>query len=280
MMDVRKIKNLASSGALGQLDIKKAQIGSNGYGFVFFEFHPRKVNRLFWKASGKVCGAGANFGDFEKFMALDVVKFDKLSDVGGLMRDIKHDLLLAGSLKTLIPDIEFGGDEMLFDVLMFVMTPDGLFFPATFYYGPSGTALGGWGLEKYQNFPKETRDEFNFSPFDLDKGGLTGLVEAQIFALQKVPVSDFCGIYSHDLGHTLMGVYNGVSFVVELGLDYDDVEVAFIEKSYGDFYEFDIEIVLRFIGYDFERDKFNFKELVKKASDLDYISRVRRIRRV
>lgn len=75
-----------------------------------------------------------------------------------------------------------------------------------------------------------------------------------------------------------MGVYDGVSFVVELGYGYDEVEVAFIEESGRDFYEFDIKIVLRFIGYDFEQDKFNFKELVKKTSNLNYVSRVRRIR--
>jgi len=251
-MDVRKVKSLASNGALGQLDFRKAQVGSNGYGFVFFDFHPRKVDRLFWKASSKVCGAGAHFGVFEKFMTLDEIKFDKLSDVGGLMRDIKHDLLLAGSLKTLLPDMEFGGDEMLFDVLMFVMTPDGLFFPATFYYGPSGTSLGGWSLEKYQTFPREIRDEFNFSPFDLDKDGLTGLIEAQIFALKKVPVSDFCGIYSHDLGNSLMVVHDGRPLIMELGYDYE----------YG---EYEVEIVLDYLGYDFELDKFNYREMVKKA---------------
>ncbi len=250
-MDVKKIKSLASSATLGQLNVKKAQVGSNGYGFVFFDFHPRKVDRSFWKASSKVCGAGAHFGDFERFMALDDVKFDKLSDIGGLMRDIKHDLLLAGSLKTLLPSMEFGGDEMLFDVLMFVMTPNGLFFPATFYYGPSRTSLGGWRLEKYQSFPRETRDEFNFSPFDLDKDGLTGLIEAQIFALQEVPISDFCGIYSHDLGNALMCVHDGVPFVMELGYDYE----------YG---EREVEIVLDYLDYDFELDKFNFREWLRK----------------
>jgi len=275
-MDVKKIKSLASKGALGQLDVGKAQVGSNEYGFVFFDFNDTSVDPMFRKWSGKVCGAGAHFGDFEKFMALDEIKFDKLSDVGGLMKDIKHDLLLAGSLKTLLPDMEFGGDEMLFDVLLFVVTPDDQFFPATFYYGPSGTSLGGWDSEDYKRFPRKMRDEFNFSPFDLVKDGLTGLIEAQIFALQKVPVSDFCGIYSYDLGNSLMCVYDGVAFIVDLGYDYDEVEIKVIEES-RNFYEFDIKIVLRSIGYDFERDKFNFKELVKKASDLDYISRVRRV---
>ena len=67
---------------------------------------------MFRKGSGKVCGAGANFGDFESFTSLDNVKFDKLSNNDGfmndLLRDLLHDLLLAGSLNTLLPDMEFG----------------------------------------------------------------------------------------------------------------------------------------------------------------------------
>ncbi len=249
-MDIKKIKSLTSNGALDQCNVKNAQVGSNGYGFVYFNFRDISIDPLFRKWSGKVCGAGAHFGDFEGFMALDEIKCDKLSNIGGLMNDIKHDLLLAGSLKTLLPDLEFGGDEQLFHTLLFVMTPDSLFFPAVFYYGASGTSLGGWRSKKYEMFPKRTREEFNFSPFDLDKDGLTGLIEAQMFALRKVPVSDFCGIYSHDLGNALMCVHNGVAFIEEFGYDYD---------------EFDVEIVLEYHGYDFEQDKFNYRKMVKRA---------------
>ena len=113
---------------------------------------------------------------------------------------------------------------------MFVLTPEGLFFPANFYYGASGTALGGWMLKRYQKFPKETYDEFNFSPFDLDKDGLTGLIEAHMFALKKVPVSDFCGIYKHDLGNTLMCVHNSVAIIREFAYDYGEEEVEFVLK--------------------------------------------------
>ena len=256
-MDIKKIKNLTINGALGQLNIEKAQVGSNGYGFIYFDFNNTSVDPVFRIGSGKVCGAGAHFGDFEKFMALDEIKFDKLSNIEGLMRDIEHDLLLASSLKTLLPDIVFGGDEQLFDVLMFVTTPDGLFFPATFYYGASGTSLGGWDSEDYKTFPVEFRELINFSPFDFDKDGLTNIIEAQMFALQKVPVSDFCGIYRHDSGNALMCVHDGRAFIQELGYDYE-------------YSEDEVKIVLDYLGYDFERDKFNFREMVKKAKKKPY----------
>lgn len=251
-MDFNQIRKFASNGVLGLINLQKAQVGSNGYGFVYFDFSDESIDPDFKKSSGKVCGAGAHFGDFERFMTLDEIKFDKLSDIGGLVRDIKHDLLLAGSLKTLLPDLEFGNNEMLFNTLMFVLTPEGLFFPATFYYGASGTALGGWYSEDYNIFPKKTRNEFNFSPFDLDKDGLTGLIEAQMFALKKVPISDFCGIYKHDLGSSLMCVHKGVAIVMELGYHYE-------------YEEYEVKLVLESHGYDFKQDKFKYREMVKEA---------------
>ncbi len=251
-MDIVEIKNLALKGATGQLDTNRAQVGSNGYGFVYFDFSNSLLDPIFSKRSGKVCGAGAHFGDFERFMELEEIKFDKLSSIGGLIDDIKYDLLLAGSLKTLVPNLVFGGDEQLFDALMFVITPERFFFPANFYYGASGTALGGWMFEQYKEFPNDLSKKFNFSPFDLDKDGLTGLIEAQMFSLRKVPVSDFCGIYKHDLGSSLMCVHKGVPIVVELGYSYE-------------YDENDVKIVLEYHGYDFEQDKFNYRKMVKRA---------------
>ena len=249
-MDIIKIKNLALKGTIGQLDTDRAQVGSNGYGFVYFDFSNSLLDPIFNKRSGKVCGAGAHFGDFERFMELEEIKFDKLSSIDGLIDDIKFDLLLAGSLKTLLPNLVFGGDEQLFDALMFVFTPDNYFFPANFYYGASGTALGGWMFEQYQEFPNKISKEFNFSPFDLDKDKLTGLVEAQVFALRRVPVSDFCGIYKHDMGNSLMCIHDGKPIIMELGYSYE--------------YD-DVEIVLEYHGYDFKQDKFNYREMVKRA---------------
>lgn len=76
-----------------------------------------------------------------------------------------------------------------------------------------------------------------------------------MFALQKVLVSDFCGIYKHDLGNALMCVHDSAPLVMELGYDYDENEVGF---------------VLSYLGYDFDRDKFNYKKMVKRAKERPY----------
>ena len=112
--------------------------------------------------------------------------------------------------------------------------------------------MGGWLPEDYETFPKKYRDEFNFSPFDLEKDGLTGLIEAHAFALKKVPVSDYCGIFHHDLGNTLMFVLDGSPFIYELG--YDPEEGVWVSVAFA----------LEHRGYDMSQDKFNYKEIVKK----------------
>lgn len=251
-MDIKKIKKLALDGALGRVDIGRAQVGSNGYGFVYFDFNDVLVDPVFKTGSGKVCGAGAHFGDFETFMTLEDVKFDRLLKPDDLLKNELHDMLLAGSLKTLLPNLEFGGDEILFNSRMFVATPEGFFFPATFYHGASGTSMGGWHSEDYEKFPKEYRNEFNFSPFNFDKDGLTSLIEAHALALKEVPVSDYCGILRHDLGNTLIFVLDGSPFIMELGYCPDENVLYFIK------------IILENHGYDHKQDKFKYKEMAKK----------------
>ncbi len=59
------------------------------------------------------------------------------------------------------------------------------------------------------------------------------------------------------MGNTLMGVHNGVAFVMELGYD----------NEYGDY---EVEIVLGYHGYDFERDIFSYRRMVKKAKEKPY----------
>ena len=224
-MDIEELLDIVSEAADGKDDIEKAAVGFQGYGFIFRD--PFNSNELFItvKSSGKFCAVGSD-REFIKDYLKDKIK----SAEQFLSYDTNYDILLAGSLKTLLPSLKFGGDEILFFVWMFVKTPDDQRFPATFYYGPSGAALGGWHSEDYEKkdiFPENFSKLINFSPFDFTEDQLDALVEALECALRKVPVSDFYGVYQHDLGNALMGVQADTPFIFELGYEYDKTDIKF-----------------------------------------------------
>ncbi|MFX0058056.1 MAG: hypothetical protein ACFE8J_07125 [Candidatus Heimdallarchaeota archaeon] len=208
----------------GEDNLEQGAVGYYGYGFVFRDYKHSAEPYIVTRHSSKVCGVGAYFGITEK-----VLQLDKIKDINELVRyDEKYDCLYGGALKTLLPTLEFGGNEFLFDVWVFVKTPDGKQFPATFYYGPSGTGFGGWHYEMYEViFPKSFTHLINASPFDFDKNELEGLSEAIECALKKVPLSDFYGVYHHDLGNCLMGLKGKVPFMIELGNEYDEIDIDF-----------------------------------------------------
>lgn len=224
-MNVQELLALISNTASGKDDLEEVAVGFYGYGFVFRDFkNSNERDIVIGYRSSNVCGVGTYRGITEQILQLERIK--SLDDFGP--KDDKDDFLFAGSLKTLLPTLKFGGDENLFDVWMFVKTPDGKQFPATFYFGASGTALGGWHSDKYNEiFPKSFASIINSSPFDFSKDEREGLIEALECALRKVPVSDFFGVYQHDGGNALMGVQSGMPFSVELGYEYDETDIEF-----------------------------------------------------
>lgn len=146
-----------------------------------------------------------------------------------MLYDDKEDLLYAGSLKTLLPTLQFGGDELLFKVWVLIKTPSDKIFPAKFYYGPSGTSLAGWRSWRYNKvFQSDFRSIINFSPFDFSKEELEALIDAFECSLRQVPVTDFYGIYHHDEGQFLMGLKNTKPFIVDLSHSYDDFDIESI----------------------------------------------------
>jgi len=148
------------------------------------------------------------------------------------LEDTEYDFFYGASLKTLLPTIKFGGDESLFHVWMFVKTPEGYMFPATFYYGPSGTSIGGWLLYKAEKvFPPEFFSLINFSPFDLSHDELDAFVEAIELSLKMVPMTDYYGVSRGDHGYTIMGVKNGKPYLTDLGWVYDEIKV---DKQLGE----------------------------------------------
>lgn len=228
-MKIQQIIDLAKEAAEGKDNFKKDVVGSNGYGFVFKDPNS-DIPFVTLMGSSGIFGAGA-FRNFSKNFKRHMKKSKPVNNILELSDyDEKFDLLYAGSLKTLIPTLQFGGDETLFSVWMFVKTSDGKQFPATLYWGQSGMNIGGWGSDLIdintgeKAFPKEFEDIINFSPFNLNDNERELFLDALEFALKKVPISDFWGVFNHDLGNALMGVRNGEPFIRELGRFEEDPE--------------------------------------------------------
>jgi len=205
----------------GKDDFKEGAIGYNGYGFVFRDFDYKFKNSfIIGDGSSKLCSVGA-FRDIYKKSLENQGPIRSSKDLLNYSPEL--DLFFGGALKTLIPRTEFGGYEQLFSVWMFVKTPKGQIFPATFYYGQSGASIGAWSPDyrvfvfaEARTFPPEFESIINFSPFNFSKIELEEFVEALVLSLDKVPTSDFEGVYEHDLGRDLMGIRSGKPFVKTL----------------------------------------------------------------
>jgi len=203
--------------AQGKGLVETAAVSFCDYWFVFNDISFSVAPYLTFNLSSKVCGVGA-FRDLVKNLEDENYRF-----YDSLCYDDEEDLFFAGSLKTLLPTLKFGGDEVLFKAWMLVKTPDNKIFPATFYYGPSGTSLGGWRSWKYGKvFSEGFTSVINSSPFDFSKVELDALVEALELALGQVPTTDFYGIYQCDDGFFMMGLKNRNPFIVNLGYSYED----------------------------------------------------------
>ena len=220
-LEIESLLKLVSEAADGKDDFKEGAIGFNGYGFVFRDYDYKSKNSfIIGDGSSKFCSVGAFKDVYKKSLEVQG-PIKSLKDL--LNYDPKFDLYFGGALKTLVPKMEFGGYERLFHMWMFVKTPKGQIFPATFYYGQSGASIGGWSPDyrvflfaEARTFPPEFESIINFSPFNFSKIELEEFIEALVLSLDKVPTSDFEGVYEHDLGRELMGIRSGKPFAKPL----------------------------------------------------------------
>jgi len=203
-LDVQELINLVSQAAENKDHIVKGAVGFDGYGFVFrrLDYVSQWVSNV---TSSKAISVDSD--DYLR-MNLEAIEF-------------------AGALKTLVPKLELGGDEILFDVWMFVKTPDNKMFPATFYYGVSGTSIGAYmpPLNKLENakktdfWPEDFASLVNYSPRLLSDKERKAFLKALREAMKKVPISYFDCIYEHDLGKLRMG-YDETDHILEEIEDY------------------------------------------------------------
>ncbi|KKL69860.1 hypothetical protein LCGC14_2110710 [marine sediment metagenome] len=211
-MNIEQIIKLSIEAAEGKDNVKEGVVGSNGYGFVFKDLNSN-ILYVTDLNSQRYCEAGSMRG------ALKIWKKDKnfedLQDLSSFNEE--NDLLLAGSLKTLVPTLQFGGYEM-FGIWMFVRTPKDRMFPAILYWGVSGVTIGGWssyGITPFAKeiiFPEDFLKVINFTPFNFTDDERGCFLDALEFSLKKVPISDFWGVFNRDIGNSYMGVKRGEPF--------------------------------------------------------------------
>ncbi len=218
--EIQTLLKLLDSTTEDKVNFKDKVIHFQGYSFIFRDpFLEPRESYVEVIHSGKFSSAGF----WRKVIKVSLKNLDKIESLNELdLEDTKLDFLYGGSLKSLMPTLRFGGDEDLFAIWMFVKTPEGCIFPATFYYGKSGTSLGGWHLDDAkQVFPPEFFSIINFSPFDFTPDELDAFIEALELSLKMVPVGDYYGIYKGDNGYVLMGAKDNRPLYMELGWSYD-----------------------------------------------------------
>lgn len=232
-MKIKQIIRLATKTAQGKDNLKEGAVGFNGYGFVFKDLDvDPSYPYVFSVDSQKLCVAGVHRFFTEKLEVHS--KIDNFTDL--LRYDPKLDLLLVGSVKTLVPTLQLGGFEHFFEVWMLVVTPENQVFPATLYWGKSGLSIGGWasyGISyflKKRVFPEDFSKLINFTPFKLIDKELNLLLDALELALKKVLVSDFWGVSLYDISYLYRGIRNGKPFE-KLKNPYEDLEDSEAEKK-------------------------------------------------
>ncbi len=223
LTEIKEILRLLNATSEDKVNFKDKVISFQGYSFMFRDPYLKSQDSyVTGKFSSKFSSVGF-WSDIIKYSLENLNKIKNLNDLN--LEDTKHDFLYGGSLKTLVPSLKFGGDEVLFDVWILVKTPEGFIFPATLYYGKTGTSLGGWYIDDAKEvFPPEFFSLINFSPFDFAPEERNAFIEALELSLKMVPVTDYYGICKGENGYTIMGVKDGKPYLKELGWVYDEVK--------------------------------------------------------
>jgi len=188
----KTIVELASRVAEGEDKIEEGAVGWLGHAFIF------KKTEFFFEPKERVTGSGVFHITY---------------------KNIEHIIETAARLKTLIPDIKLGGDEILFDVSLFVKTPNDKKFLATFYFRKFSLGIGTLvpvgekdpnvniclnNPEK--NYPKNRIWQYlNYSAKSLTREEKLEFCKALDLALVKVPKSIFKCYLTHDFGISVIG---------------------------------------------------------------------------
>ncbi|MFX1377150.1 MAG: hypothetical protein ACFFA0_15195 [Promethearchaeota archaeon] len=190
-------------------NLSKGSIGFNGYGFVFRDIKDISLN-FNPNYSSQICSVGT----VRKFLC--DLNQDSDSNIFYRHYDMSSDLIYISAIKTLVPSLKSGTNDLLFEVWMLVKTPEKRIFPAIFYYGRSRLAIGGWNLDIIKSlddefdFPNDLKKFINFNPFNLNEKEKNSLGIALESALHKIPFSNFDAKFSDDYGEYFLSFNEGV----------------------------------------------------------------------
>ena len=207
-MKILKLIKLLSKAAEGKKSIAEGAVGSDSFGFIFRDI---AFIKDFFDLSyvSQLCNVGT--------MRMFLHNFSGDPDAFFKYSDLSFDISCIGSLKTLVPTIKFGMDDLLFEVWMLVRTPKGEIFPASFYYGKSRLAIGGWNINTIDLFhnikfslPKELNEYINVNPFDFTVEERDHLASSLEFALQGVNSSDFEVTFRDEYGDIFLAIQEGI----------------------------------------------------------------------
>lgn len=204
---IDKLEYLTLQSSNGKDDLREAAIGCNGYGFVFRDPLESSEPYITMEGSSKLCSIGINEDLILEIIENDEIKFDNIDNLDSL-RFFSH-------LKSLFPKLEVGGEDMLFNIWVFIRTKEGKRFPAVIYAAQSGLSFGAWSSYNL-NFANNFQTILNSTPFSFSKEELRELIEAVKIAIRKLPSSDYCGFYQDDFGKSIIGVKKGVPFEIKV----------------------------------------------------------------
>ncbi len=230
-MSIKEILCLGKQAAGGKDNLTEGAVGFAGFGFVFWDLsHIAEIFSLEYTSG--ICRLGTTR---ELLKAWDNGNLRKHDNILDYSYDQAQDLYYVGAIKTLVPSLKFGGDELLFEVGMLVNTPKGEIFPATFYWGVGGLTIGGWKQDPLRNFImlQNIGQTIKFNPIKFTNDDIEKLTEAIQLALQKVPITDFEGVYWGDLGRFRMGIKSNSPFITQIPVD-EDIDYALIHYE-GEF---------------------------------------------
>lgn len=123
-MALEDLINLTIKASQGEDDFSKGLVSFSGYGFLCRELE--YLDKFFDLS----CSSGLCHIGFTRDLLHSYNKVKDFNDFMSYYSESVEDLIYVGAIKTLVPSLKIGGDDVLFEVGLIINTPNGKLFPA------------------------------------------------------------------------------------------------------------------------------------------------------